>query len=286
MKYVDSFYLPSFNEEAKYLFPTRYPFGLFSQKNLKELYFSDITILYGSNGSGKSTLLNVMNSKFEFLRKSSFYADETFEEYVKMCHYKLSIGDDNKKMKIPFNSKIIASEDIINFVLSIRDKNIKTEEMKKEIAADYDNTKYSEYTFHSLEDYDSLSKKVEVQRKTKTRFINERTKIYRQFSNGESVLRYFDSELENDGVYLLDEPENCLSPKFQIELLKLIVECSRYCGCQFIIATHSPLLLSIPNAKIYDLDKNPVEISKWTELDNVRIYYEFFKNHKNEFEQE
>ena len=77
---------------------------------------------------------------------------------------------------------------------------------------------------------------------------------------------------------MLDEPENSLAPKFQIDLLKLIVEASRYCDCQFVIATHSPFLLSIPGAKIYNLDLDPVEQCNWYELENVRIYYEFFKN--------
>ena len=97
-------------------------------------------------------------------------------------------------------------------------------------------------------------------------------------------MRFFDSELENDGLYLLDEPENSLSPEFQVQLMRLIVECSRYCNCQFIIATHSPFLLSIPGAKIYNLDDNPVDVCDWTELENVRFYYDFFKSHEDEFE--
>jgi len=66
--------------------------------------------------------------------------------------------------------------------------------------------------------------------------------------------------------------------------VKLIIECARYCSCQFIISTHSPFLLSIPEAKIYDLDLNPVDVRKWTELENVRLYYEFFKSNQDYFE--
>lgn len=54
-------------------------------------------------------------------------------------------------------------------------------------------------------------------------------------------------------------------------------------GCQFVIATHSPFLLSMPQAKIYDLDEEIVDVKKWFELANVRAYYEFFKKHEQEF---
>ena len=53
--------------------------------------------------------------------------------------------------------------------------------------------------------------------------------------------------------------------------------------CQIIMATHSPFLLSMRGARIYDLDENPVDIKRWTQLPNVMAYYEFFKKHQNEF---
>ena len=81
----------------------------------------------------------------------------------------------------------------------------------------------------------------------------------------------------------MDEPENSLAPKFQIELIQLILELSRFFNCQFIIATHSPFLLSIPEAKIYDLDAIPVITKQWYELENMKVYYEFFKQNKDKF---
>lgn len=55
-------------------------------------------------------------------------------------------------------------------------------------------------------------------------------------------------------------------------------------GCQFIIATHSPFLLALPGARIYDLDETPVDIKKWWQLENPKIYYEFFERHRDKFE--
>ena len=123
--------------------------------------------------------------------------------------------------------------------------------------------KYNPINYSSLED---LSISVETRNKTQSKFIKSRI------------------EEKEDSLYLLDEPENSLSPKFQIELIQLISELSRFFKCQFIIATHSPFLLSIPNAKIYDLDSIPVITKNWYELENMRIYYNFFKENKSKFE--
>lgn len=77
---------------------------------------------------------------------------------------------------------------------------------------------------------------------------------------------------------------NLIAQKLQLKLVKLLETMTRYCGCQFIIATHSPFLLAMEGARIYDLDASPVDIKNWWELENTRIYYEFFKEHRDLFE--
>jgi predicted ATPase len=99
----------------------------------------------------------------------------------------------------------------------------------------------------------------------------------RELSNGENAFRYFTEKIGDNGFFILDEPENSLSPKRQIELVSFIEDSARFFGCQFVISTHSPFLLSLDRAKIYDLDCDPVQVKKWTDLENVRTYYEFFK---------
>ena len=91
---------------------------------------------------------------------------------------------------------------------------------------------------------------------------------------------------DKDAVYFLDEPENSLSIQFQIELANYISATARATRSQFIIATHSPVVLSMENARIYDLDSYPVSVCDWTELPNVRKYFDFFMEHKDEFERE
>lgn len=70
---------------------------------------------------------------------------------------------------------------------------------------------------------------------------------------------------------------------FQKNEFTIVEDSARFFGCQFVIATHSPFLLSMPQAKIYDLDEEIVDVKKWFELANVRAYYEFFKKHAHEF---
>ena len=102
-------------------------------------------------------------------------------------------------------------------------------------------------------------------------------------SNGETALKYFEGKLKNDTLYCLDEPENSMSPKMQLELVTMLEEMARYCGCQFIIATHSPFLLALEGARIYDLDARPASLKNWWELENTKVYYEFFKKHEHLF---
>ena len=91
-------------------------------------------------------------------------------------------------------------------------------------------------------------------------------------------------KVEESALYLLDEPENSLSPERQLELVKFIEEAAKYLNCQFIISTHSPFLLGMKGAKIYDLDTVPVRPKKWTQLKNVQLFYQFFKERQEEFE--
>ena len=107
----------------------------------------------------------------------------------------------------------------------------------------------------------------------------------RTYSNGESAYRYFTNKIEENGLYLLDEPENSLSPALQQELVQFLSDSARFFGCQFVISTHSPFLLAMRGAKIYDLDEEAVTVRRWTELANVRAYYDFFREHEREFGQ-
>ena len=136
-----------------------------------------------------------------------------------------------------------------------------------------------------MDDYDQLKKVVSARKNTQSEFVRRNLPNNAQeHSNGESADLYFKSRIRDDTLCLLDEPENSLSPKMQMELAKYLEESARYCGCQLVISTHSPFLLAIDGAKIYNLDDHSRVAKRWTELANVRAYYDFFKKRQSEFE--
>ena len=108
-------------------------------------------------------------------------------------------------------------------------------------------------------------------------------KNIREHSNGETAIKYFYDNLQENGLYLLDEPENSLSATLQQQLAGFIEEAVRFFDCQLIISTHSPFLLSLRGARIYDLDACPVKERPWTELENVRAYHALFERHRDDF---
>lgn len=263
--------------EKRTCYDTFYPFTTLSKNQLSMLDFEPVTILYGGNGSGKTTALNVIAEKLGLGRDTSFNRTNFFEDYLNFCSYEV-------ENSIPEESKIITSDDVFDFMLNLRAINDGINQKREDLFQEYLDSKYSKFQMKSLDDYEQL-KKVNMSRsKTQSRYIrNNLMNNVREHSNGESAFIYFSDKIKENGLYLLDEPENSLSPERQQELIRFLEDSARFFGCQFIIATHSPFLLSMNGAKIYDLDENPVDVKKWTQLSNVRAYYNFFKTHENEF---
>lgn len=100
--------------------------------------------------------------------------------------------------------------------------------------------------------------------------------ILNTLSHGESMLSYFAGRYRVKGLYLLDEPEAALSPSRQIELLALLQQFTATGQTQFIIATHSPILLSCPSAQIWSFDSSCIQTIRYEETSHYRIYMQFF----------
>ena len=99
-------------------------------------------------------------------------------------------------------------------------------------------------------------------------------------SHGQSMMSYFRALYKIKGFYLLDEPETALSPKSQLELLKIIGENSRSGHAQFVIATHSPILLACEGATIYSFDQAPVRAVDYEETEHYKLYKNFMADRK------
>ena len=254
-----------------------YPYQVLTKKGLTRIDCDPITILYGGNGSGKTTALNVIAEKLGLERESNFNKSSFFQQYVDSCEYEI-------RSEVQHGSRIITSDDVFDYMLNLRALNDGIDLKREELFDEYLEAKYSDFKYRSLEDYDELKKVNLSRRKTQSKYVRENLMSnVREISNGESAFMYFTDKIKENGIYILDEPENSLSAARQIELVQFLEESARFFQCQFIISTHSPFILSMKGAKIYDLDNTPVRTKSWTELENVRIYYEFFKKHENEF---
>ena len=284
MLYLKKFELPNRDREENMLMNDSrtyiqgvYPFNIFPNKELQDISFAPITIFYGGNGSGKSTLLNVIAEKIKATKNNPFVGGERFESYLRLCQCEMTNN-------IPYEIKTISSDDIFDYVLNIRRINHGLYNRRSEVAKEYITGKYR--SAREITDYQEMVDAVDARRKTMSRFIRDKVivKDIQEQSNGESALMYFASYITDNGLYILDEPENSMSASMQIKLAKFIEDSARFFNCQFIIATHSPFILGIKDAVIYDLDSKPAIIKEYANLENMRVYYDFFKLHAAEFE--
>ena len=155
---------------------------------------------------------------------------------------------------------------------------------RDERLAEAKDARNAKFQLRSLEDYDRLKQVAEARRSSQSQYARRRVMPnVRTHSNGESAFLFFTQKIRSGALYLLDEPENSLSPRRQMELAQFLQESARFYNCQFVLATHSPFLLAMPGARVYDLDSAPVQPRRWTELENVRAYYDFFKEHEEAF---
>jgi predicted ATPase len=284
MIYLDSITFPNEDEEWSFrlsvkrtCYNTLYPFYILSTAGLERIDFAPITILYGGNGSGKTTALNVIAEKLHVQRSAPYNRSNFFEDYVRLCRVRL-------EETVPPHSRIVTSDDVFDYMLNIRSLNEGIDRKKQLLFDEHYEARQSVFRLRSLEDYETLKKRNSARAKTQSAFVREQVmETVQEQSNGESAVFYFKQRIEADAVYLLDEPENSLSAAKQIELAAYLEETARYMGCQLIISTHSPFLLAMERAKIYDLDARPVDIKEWTRLDNVRADHEFFSRHSDAF---
>ena len=230
-----------------------------------------------NNGSGKSTLLNIIANKLglkgkENATSNSYGITNYCDTFSSECSYSLGEDEFGREIRsLPKNSRYIKSEDILYEVKKIQQKQVLSDGMlydyikrgmKKEDAEKYlqskEGSKQMEYIMYAQEKY----------------------------FNGETSMQYFDEFLQPGALYLLDEPEVSLSPANQVALAEEINKMARLLECQFVVATHSPFMLGTLNAKIYNIDSKEYDITKWSDLENVRYFYNFFKKNEKEFRKE
>lgn len=244
--YLDSFVFPDEDwewnarlAEKRTCYNTMYPMGVLSGIGLERLDFAPITILYGGNGTGKTTALNVMAAKLGLLRDTLGNSSTFMEAYVRACRA-------NLEEDIPAHSRMVTSDDVFDYMLNLRELNTHIDQEREKLFQEHTQARHTVFQLRNLDDYEEMKKRNSARRKTQSAFVREQLGgNVREMSNGESALFYFKQRLEEDALYLLDEPENSLSAERQLELAAYLEESARYAGCQLVIATHSPFLLAM-----------------------------------------
>ncbi len=276
--YLKSFCLPRVCDEADFVGYTYsvtdcyYPFNVFEPRKLPWFEFEPITIFCGDNGSGKTTLINVI-ADYLGAKRCGKYEEGFMEDFLYSCRGSVSEN---------CRCRVITSQDIFDYMAEARLVNARFDEKLADLHKEYCD-KAQTVRLTSMEEYEKYKQYMETRRMSATEYVAKNMPGYiRMLSGGETAINFFTREINEPALYLLDEPENSLSPKYQLKLKRHIEKLSAE-GYQFIIATHSPFFLALEGAKIYDLNDRCGKVKKWTELENSKIYYEFFKENEAAF---
>ena len=218
---------------------SQYPFSLPVVKNFNEIEFkSKVTFFVGENGSGKSTLLEAIAVKFGFNPEGG------------SRNFKFSTAETH--------SELCNHLAMVRGARRARDGYFLRAESFYNVASE-------------------IEKMDEIVARSPLISSSYGGKSLHEQSHGESFLSLILNRFGGKGMYILDEPESALSISRQLSLLSRINELEKQ-QSQFIIATHSPILLAYPNAEIYVLSENAITLTPYQETENYTLMKQFINN--------
>ena len=235
-----------------------FPFSVPAIKQLKELTFnSPITLLVGENGTGKSTLVEALAvacdsvaAAGEPLRKDpSLAAARTLADKMRLVW--------NKRTSRGF---FLRAEDFFRYVRRVQQEAAELDDLEKDFGSRFKGYGRMLATGMAKGQYRALT----------SRYGGDLD----AYSHGESFITFFKARLVPKGLYILDEPEAALSPQRQLTFLSMVKDMVEE-DCQFILATHSPVLMALPGATILCLDETPPRAVEFDDLEHVRFLRDF-----------
>ena len=244
--------------------PDRFPYSIRAVRGLDRLVFeTPVTFFVGENGSGKSTLLEAMAAAIGVptIGSSSTNDDATLSAQREL----------GRALRLTWNVRVrrgffLRAEDFFGFAKAIEQLKAEIKKRSDEIEVEFaDRSAYAKGLalgplYGSLAALQaSYGEGLDAQ------------------SHGESFLKLFQARFVPGGIYLIDEPEAPLSPQSQLALIAMLKQMVRQ-ESQFIIATHSPILLAFPEATIYSFDESPAAVVPFDQLDHVTLTRDFLNN--------
>jgi predicted ATPase len=242
----------------------QFPFSVPAIRSLGTLDLSAaVTFFVGENGSGKSTLLEGIAAAAQLptVGSAEIGADSTLGPQRQLA----------RAFRLTWSARthrgfFLRAEDFFGFARRIAQLRLELKQRLTDVDEEFHGA--SDYT-KGLAAGPASGSLAELTRRYGTD-LDAR-------SHGESFLKLFEARMVPGGLYLLDEPEAALSPQNQLLLLALLRQMVEL-DSQFIIATHSPMLLAYPEARIYNFDSEPISEVKWDELEHVTLTRAFLEN--------
>lgn len=247
--------------------PAVFPFSVPIIASLGEVEFkAPVTFLVGENGCGKSTLLEALAVAAQRVAVGSedLSSDQSLGAVRGLA----------KNLRLTWNRKtargfFLRAEDFFGYAKRVA--NLAAEAEHELLRVDEEYQDRSEYARG-------------LARGPHAKTLTEIRALYGEGldaqSHGESFLKLFESRLAPEGVYFLDEPEVPLSPLRQLAFLALLRDAVAE-GSQFVVATHSPILLALPGAEIWSCDVAPPQPVAWDDLEHVTLTRSFLNDPEN-----
>jgi predicted ATPase len=250
MIYLQSLSLSSGDGDA-------FPFSIPAIRSLGELGFeADVTFFAGGNGTGKSTLLEAL----AVASNRILVGDGKFGETSRELAEALTLSWKKKT----HGGFFLRAEDFLIYKRSltaeISDLRATANAFAGEIKGDY-----------------GLQLAQDSARGQASQLAGRYGEDLDAMSHGESFLQFFRARFTRDGLYLLDEPDTALSAQSVLGLVSALLSMSAERNVQFIIATHNPILLALPDAQIFDFDREPVAGVAWEDLEQVTLVRDFLQ---------
>lgn len=254
MPYINSL---SFNTTKKNPFPYDVP-GIKYAKNID--LSNEINFFIGDNGTGKSTLIESIAFRLQLPHMDgSGYTKKAFSAAVTLAPYLELTFDIDRPVGFFFRAEdfgdYMNSIDRSDAVLHSQMKSLEGEVPERVLQEMKDNANYQ---------------------------IHHMRKNFGQelgsFSHGEAYMQIIQEKIKSRGIYILDEPEAALSPAKQLALIYHIKEHLQVHQSQFIIATHSPILMAIPNTNLYEITDDGMKKTAVEDTDHFTITKNFLNN--------
>lgn len=239
---------------------TQYPYSLPWMKHIQSLHFdNDVIIITGDNGCGKSTLMNLLASALNLYRINS--GDMPLKSLKENSNIIKPFYTNTKTQGFFFEAEAFIT--YLHYL--VKEKNEALAELKR-VETDY----------AKRSDYAKMMAKVPHQKS-----LQELDNLYEyditKRSHGEAYLDFFASRLRQNQIYLLDEPETPLSSQNQLTLLAMIKDAVQN-NCQFIIATHSPIIMAYPDALLYQVSDNGIDEIAYQDIESINLLKQFLNS--------